>query len=108
MPESNWHVSNAMKRNSVIIGLSNAMILVESGKSGGTFAAGNEALSLKHPLFVIDFAQPEVSAEANPYFISKGGIPIRGKENGTPNLKSVFSVIEENPHQDWKVELIKK
>ena len=104
MPESTWNVGNAMKRNSVIIGLSNAMILIESGNSGGTFAAGKEALSLEHPLFVIDFAQPEVSAEANPYFISQGGIPIRGK-NGMPNLDKVFSVIEDNLHQYRKTEL---
>ena len=81
-----------MKRNGVIIGLSDAMILVESGKTGGTFAAGEETLSISHPLFVIDFAQPEVSAEANPYFISKGGIPIRGKA-GVPNLSKVLDVI---------------
>jgi len=92
MPESSWNAGSAMKRNSVIIGLSDAMIIVESGKSGGTFAAGKETLSLNHPLFVIDFAQPEVSAEANPYFISKGGIPIRGK-NGKPNLSEVYSLI---------------
>jgi len=44
LPESAWHAGSAMKRNSLIIGLSDAMILVESGESGGTFAAGNEAL----------------------------------------------------------------
>lgn len=92
LPEITWKSLNAMKRNGVIIGLSDAMILVESGKSGGTFAAGEETLSVKHPLFVIDFAQPEVSAEANPYFISKGGIPIRGKA-GMPNLSKVFDLI---------------
>jgi len=83
-----------MKRNSVIIGLSEAMILVESGKSGGTFAAGNETLTTRRPLFVVDFAQPEISAEANPYFISRGGKPIRGRgKAGIPNLSEVYSVI---------------
>jgi len=91
LPEAAWHAGNAMRRNSLIIGLSDVMILVESGKTGGTFAAGNETLSLNHPLFVIDFAQPEVSAIANPYFISKGGLPIKGK-NGTPNLTEVYSI----------------
>ena len=94
LPEMDWHAGNAMKRNSVIIGLSDAMILVESGEAGGTFAAGNETLSLNHPLFVIDFAQPEVSAKANPFFISKGGIPIKGK-NGMPNLKDVYAIIKD-------------
>jgi DNA processing protein len=92
VPEVTWKSFNAMKRNGIIIGLSDAMILVESGKKGGTFAAGEETLSVRHPLFVIDFAQPEVSAEANPYFISRGGIPIRGK-SGIPNLGKVFDLI---------------
>lgn len=84
-----------MKRNSVIIGLSRAMILVESGKTGGTFAAGEEALRTGCPLFVIDFSKPELSAEANPYFIQAGGYPIRGK-NGIPNLNRVFATINGN------------
>lgn len=92
-PTVTWNAGNAMKRNSVIIGLSQAMILVESGKTGGTFAAGEEALNTGCPLFVIDFAKPEVSAEANPYFIQAGGYPIRGK-GGIPNLDKVFTVVE--------------
>lgn len=93
MPNSIWNVGNAMKRNLVIIGLSKAMILVESGKTGGTFAAGEESLKRSLPLFVIDYAKPEVSAEANPYFIAHGGQPIRGK-NGIPALEKVFYAIE--------------
>ena len=89
MPKTTWNAGNAMRRNSVIIGLSRAMILVESGKTGGTFAAGEEALRVGCPLFVIDFAQPEVSAEANPYFLAAGGKPIRGK-NGVPNIAKVL------------------
>lgn len=94
LPEISWKSINAMKRNGVIIGLSDAMIMVESGKNGGTFAAGEETLSMNHPLFVIDFAEPEVSAEANPDFISKGGIPIRSKA-GIPNLCKVLNVIND-------------
>lgn len=55
VPDTQWSVGNAMKRNGVIIGLSQAMILVESGKTGGTFAAGEETLRRGKPLFVIDF-----------------------------------------------------
>ena len=81
-----------MKRNSTIIGLSKAMILIEAGRTGGTFAAGEESLRTNTPLFVIDYAKPEVSAEANPYFISRGGHPIRGKK-GIPCLSGVFSAV---------------
>ena len=44
-------------------------------------------------MFVIDFAQPEVSAEANPYFIKAGGTPIRGV-NGSPNISKVLEVLK--------------
>lgn len=93
IPTASWNVGNAMKRNGVIIGLSSAMILVESGKTGGTFAAGEESLRRGCPLFVIDFEKPDVSAEANPYFIQAGGMPIRGKA-GIPCLNKVFYVVQ--------------
>ena len=96
LPAQAWNVGNAMRRNGVIIGLSSAMILVESGKTGGTFAAGEESLKRGTPLFVIDYGTPEVSAEANPYFIEKGGSPIR-KKNGIPYLERVFRAIEDAP-----------
>ena len=80
-PHLTWSGRNAMKRNSTIIGLSDAMILVESGLTGGTFAAGEETLKRKKPLFVIDFAEPGPSAEANPYFIKQGGMPQRDRKS---------------------------
>lgn len=93
MPNVTWNAGNAMKRNSVIIGLSGAMILIESGMTGGTFAAGEESLKVGCPLFVIDYKNPETSAEANPYFIAKGGIPIRGKDM-KPNVSEVLSTLQ--------------
>ena len=86
-----WIARNAMKRNSTIIGLSDGMILVESGNEGGTFAAGDETIKRHHPLFVVDFESPGPSAEANPHFIERGGIPIRGRAlDRKPNLDCVF------------------
>lgn len=96
LPNVTWNAGNAIKRNALIIGLSKAMILVESGKAGGTFAAGNEALELGQPLFVVDYEKPEVSAEGNPYFLSRGGKPIRSRE-GRPNLDKVLSTLSETP-----------
>lgn len=100
MPELTWSPGNAMMRNSVIIGLSGAMILVESGLKGGTFEAGEKTLSIKHPLFVVDFANPEASAEANQHFIGKGGKPIRCRE-GIPNLDKIIETID-NQNIDFK------
>ncbi len=94
-----WSGRNAMKRNSTIIGLSDAMILVESGLSGGTFAAGEETLKRRQPLFVIDYADPDPSAEANPHFIERGGVPIRGNRDRVPNLTNVRAAVSK---QVWR------
>jgi DNA protecting protein DprA len=98
-PRLTWSARNAMRRNSTIIGLSDAMILVESGLTGGTFAAGEETLRRRRPLFVIDFAEPGPSAEANPHFIRQGGMPVRGNREGMPTLDKVKVVVAE---QSWR------
>lgn len=109
LPEAKWNVGNAMKRNTVIIGLSRSMILVESGMRGGTFAAGNQTLELGQPLFVIDYKEPGVSAEANPFFISRGGMSIKQKD-GVPALKKVFWAVENlgdggNPGEQLRLDM---
>jgi len=104
-PFLSWTGRNAMKRNSTIIGLSRSMVLVESGKSGGTFAAGKASLKHNHPLFVVDFEKPGSTAEANPFFINSGGIPIRGNRFGEPNLKKLIDTANKHtfPSQKDKV-----
>ena len=66
-----------MTRNHTLIGLSNALIVVESGLKGGTFEAGRFALKAKVPLFVAEYAQPSELAVGNTYFIQRGATPIR-------------------------------
>jgi predicted Rossmann fold nucleotide-binding protein DprA/Smf involved in DNA uptake len=93
-PGLTWSGRNAMRRNSTIISLSDAMILIESGKTGGTYAAGSECLHRKVPLFVIDFKSPPgPTAEANPEFIRRGGMPIRGTKTMEPNLNHLFDKV---------------
>ena len=90
-----WLACNAMKRNRTMIGLSDGMILVESGNEGGTFAAGDEAIKRRHPLFVVDFASPGPSSKANPHFIERGGIPIRRRaRDRKPNLERVLEATQ--------------
>lgn len=104
-PHLNWIARNAMKRNKTIIGLSNAMILVESGKKGGTYAAGQDTIRYERPLFVIDYASPGIEAEGNPFFILRGGIPIRGSaESKIPNLVKVIEVIKNNNSKKSEIE----
>lgn len=100
-PRLIWSGRNAMKRNSTIIGLSDSMILVESGLSGGTFAAGAESIKRRHPLFVIDFAQPGASAKGNRYFLERGGLPLRGNREHVPNIQGLLDTVR---YPRWRVE----
>lgn len=43
---------------------------------------------------LVSYAVQKPSAEGNPYFIEKGGVPIRGDKNGIPILKKIYSVLE--------------
>ena len=103
IPNLTWSASNAMKRNNTIIGLSNAMILIEAGMNGGTFNAGDQSLKNKKPLFVVEYGAYKPSAEGNRFFLENGGIPIRGDKNGKPILKRVYSAIEgDEDNEDYE------
>ena len=93
-PRLKWIARNAMQRNRTICGLSNAMILIESGLSGGTFAAGETTLELKLPLYVVEYADPPDSAEANRYFLERGAFPLRRHRDGRPNLDRLFQYLK--------------
>ena len=87
---------NPMKRNHTIIGLSDAMILIESGLNGGTFNAGKLSLQNKKPLFVVEYGVSKTTAEGNNYFLQHGGVPLKGDKNGKPILKNIYSVLAQN------------
>ncbi len=96
-PNARWSVANAMTRNKTICGLSNAMIVVESGEKGGTFEAGKFALSAHVPLFVADYAHPAPSAAGNPFFIERGAVALRrSRETGRTNLTHLISKVQEH------------
>ncbi len=92
MPRLPWLARNAMQRNKTICGLSNAVVVIESGLKGGTYEAGKTALLLRRPLFVVGYAKPAESAEGNAYFLSKGA-RFLGKKNGTAFLEELFEAV---------------
>lgn len=103
LPGLVWLARNAMQRNKTICGLSNVVVIIESGLEGGTFEAGKVALELKRPLFVVEYAHPPVSATGNNYFIRHGAKTLR-KRNGHPYLEELFHVVENDvnliPNED--------
>lgn len=70
-PDQTWQAHSAMTRNRTICGLVKAMILIESGSGGGTYATGSESLALGVPLYVVDYPEPPVTAEGNAYFLTR-------------------------------------
>ena len=94
-PNLTWIARNAMKRNHVIIGLSDAMILIEAGKTGGTFAAGEATLQHRQPLFVVNYGIPPESASGNNDLFMKGGILLQSTPQGKPSLGKVINTAKE-------------
>ena len=85
-PETMWFAHNAMARNSVIVAISNAMLVVEAGLSGGSLAAGEKAIELGNPLFAMKYSIPPESALGNDILIRKGAMPISQGDNGGLDL----------------------
>jgi DNA protecting protein DprA len=92
-PKLPWSVANAMTRNRTICGLSNALLVIESGLSGGTFAAGKTALEIGCPLFVVDYGEPPPSAAGNAYLLSIGGNSLRRNSPEQVNLQPLIRAI---------------
>lgn len=92
-PEAIWRSYQAMERNSVIMALSCAMVVVEAGEKGGTRAAGEEALKLRVPLFAIDYGFDEEMAPGNRALIARGACKIKkSRDTGQPNLRTLLDV----------------
>jgi len=95
-PYMSWSVANAMQRNRTVCGLSDALVVIEAGTSGGTFEAGKLALRLRMPLFVADYAEPATSAAGNAYFLAHGAYALRrsvttGQANLEPLRRAVIA-----------------
>lgn len=80
--EARWQVYRAMQRNRLVIGLSEALFVVTSGETGGTWEAGVECLKLHHPLFVM-VDEDESAPLGNRKLIERGGRPVRPSEIGS-------------------------
>ena len=103
LPDSQWTASNAMIRNKTIIGLSNAVIVVQSGPEkdekgnmSGTFNSGNLALKNNIPLFVLTPSFVDNSL-GNQKLIDLGGVEIT-PDNAIEKIKEHLSktVFKEN------------
>ena len=77
-PSQPWLAHAAMTRNKVIFGLGRALVVVEAGEKGGTLAAGEGALQIGRPVFVLNFG--DETPTGNRILLGKGGYSIRSRE----------------------------
>ena len=91
-PDARWFAYNAMERNKLLYGLSDAALVVASSSdSGGTWAGATEALQFgKVKVFV---KSTGALAPGNPKLMNMGGIPFPSEP--WENLRSLFTAPEE-------------
>lgn len=80
-PTVPWTAGGAMMRNRLIVGLSRAVIVVESGVGGGTAACAKEALKTQVPLMVF-----RGLGSGNPSLIGLGGVPVESVQEALATL----------------------
>jgi DNA processing protein len=69
-----------MQRNETILDLSRALVVVQSGESGGTWEAGLACLRRRLPLLVVQ-RQEAPETEGNARLIRKGGMAVTTNNN---------------------------
>lgn len=100
-PDDPWMASRAMQRNNTIIGLSDIMVVVEAGETGGSLDAGNKTLMMNKHLFVPQYGNVPESAKGNNLLIQKGAFPIRrSAENNKAILTKMFELLEKPTNQE--------
>ena len=100
-PKARWNVGYAMARNKTIIGLADALILVEARSKGGTFEAGQTALRLKAPLFVAHYETSTESSAGNEYFLRRGAVRLgRSSQTGKANIENLRQAVNSKRTKD--------
>ena len=97
MPNDKWTAGRAMLRNNTIIGLSDIVVVVEAGETGGSLDAGLKTLEKGKYLFTPYYGIVPDSALGNNVLINKGAFPIKMKqETGRANLSKMFELLRES------------
>ncbi|MFW5836581.1 MAG: DNA-processing protein DprA [Desulfovibrionaceae bacterium] len=90
-PGQAWKSWNAMARNKTILGLVQAMIVIEAGEKGGTLDAGKQALRLGVPLFVAHRTDMEQASKGGRMLLEQGGVRLNKSQRlGQADMPAVF------------------
>ena len=94
-PNSIWSAGRAMQRNNTIIGLSDIMILIEAGETGGSMEAGKKTLELKKYLFAPVYEGMPPTAIGNRILLEKGAFPLKkSAQTMKANLTKIFEFLD--------------
>lgn len=93
-PTQTWQAHAAMARNSIIFGLSRALVVIEAGERGGTLAAGHGALKMGRPVLVVDFGND--TPAGNRILLDAGAEPVR---NAVDLKERLGNLVGETPTQ---------
>ncbi len=83
-----FSVRNALRRNNLLVALSNAVIAIEPGKSGGTWNSAECARKIGKPLYFLEGIRKSII----PKLESMGGKRLN-VNFGTPDLKLIYEEI---------------
>lgn len=91
LPKDKWSVSRAMNRNNTIIGLSDIMVVVEAGLTGGSLEAGLRTLEDNKPLYVPLYSDYPESALGNKVLLERGAKSIRrSRQSNRANVMALL------------------
>lgn len=94
-PSDKWMASRAMQRNNTIIGLSDIVVVIEAGETGGSLDAGLRTMALGKYLFVPLYGIVPDSAIGNSSLIQKGAFSIKmEKDSQRANLTKLFELLK--------------
>lgn len=94
-PIEKWMASRAMNRNKTIIGLSDVIMVVEAGETGGSLDAGHKTLEMNKALFVPQYMNIPESALGNNTLLNKGAVALKmNKETMKPNLNKIIELLK--------------
>ena len=98
-PTEPWSGPRAMQRNSTIAALSDNVVIVAAGESGGSWEMGQLCLKRNKPLFVIDTDHEE--APGNRRLISLGGTAV-----DIDALEELFTQTETSPESPEQLKML--
>lgn len=88
-PIQPWSVGAAMTRNGLIVGLSLGLVVIEAGESGGTLAAGMQALDTGRTVFALEFKND--MPPGNKILIDRGAVPVHSRSQLRGRFQQLLS-----------------